>query len=445
MGQQPVAAEDSDISTLFGLLPKSGRIEKLISVYLAGQIVYKAGKKQWDRWQENHKFVVSIPGDDDLYPLIHDWIVEQVPDNDRHALIARVNKRGNKSSDEAPVEVSYSGSQKTEAPKLRLMYDSTQTQVLMVNGSSIQISLIRPDWAGKIDLSRNSYLSEMAQREERITFTARSAYDQDKVIEFLKERATYLVAERKPHLYISTRWGGWNRRNDLPERSLDSVILKKGQKESLVIDFDRFFESEKMYAELGVPWHRGYLFFGPPGTGKTSLARALASHFKLDTYYIPLRDLDSDSNLIEAISNVPARSLLLLEDIDTIQSARSEDDEESAGKESPGVSAGGLLNALDGIITPHGLITIMTTNRIDRLDERLIRAGRADIHEKFEALTFDQLRDMMQQFVGVDITGRFTNCRSIASISASDIIGVVKSNLGNTTRIISEINKLVSS
>lgn len=431
--------EDSSsvIGQLTSLLPKkynAGKLEKLISLYITGQIVYQSGKKQWDKWQTNNKFVISIPGDDDLYPLIHEWIIEQVPPNDRHALIARVNKSNN-SETVSDVKESNDGNTKTESPTLKLLYDSTQVQTLTINGSLIEISLIRPDWAGKIDLEKSSYLSEMARREERIVFTAKSSQDLEKVIEFLKNRASYLVKEKSSQLYICNRWGGWSRRNDLPQRSLDSVVLRRGQKEDLLADFNQFLSNETMYDTLGVPWHRGYIFYGPPGTGKTSLARALASYLKLDTYYIPLRDLEEDSSLINAIADVPARSLLLLEDIDTIKSATSED----TGK---GISAGGLLNALDGVITPHGLLMVMTSNHIELIDPRLIRPGRVDRHEEFEEINRDQLIDIVKQFVGIDLTDTIKNI-NLKHIYSADIIDIIKSNLNDTENIILKIKELI--
>lgn len=440
MSSNDAVEPSSNISSVINLLPKkynAGKLEKLISLYVVGKIAYDSGKKRWDKWQANSKFIVSVPGDDDLYPLIHEWIIDQVPNADRHALIARVNKRGHNS--DSDMVAPASDNQKRSTPKLRLLYDSNQVQILSVNGSSIEVSLVTPDWVRNVDVERSTYLATMAKREERIIFTAKTSYDQEKVIEFLKERATYLVEERKPQLYICSKWGGWSRRNDLPVRSLNSVVLRKGQKESLVSDLEIFFSHEKTYNDLGVPWHRGYLFYGPPGTGKTSLARALGEHFGLDTYYIPLSDLQEDGNLIQAIADVPARSILLLEDIDSVKAATNADGEQS------GISIGGLLNALDGVITPHGLVTIMTTNHIDDLDPRLIRAGRADRHEQFDSLSYEQLVSLMSQFVNFDLDSeRNFSAKNIQNVCPSDVIGIIKSNLNDRDKIVSEIRKLVS-
>jgi chaperone BCS1 len=144
------------------------------------------------------------------------------------------------------------------------------------------------------------------------------------------------------------------------------------------------------YANHGIPYRRGYLFHGPPGVGKTSFALALASKFNLDVYNLSLLDNDlTDSDLISLLNQLPGRSLLLLEDIDTAGLNRKgkstagarrggapyggglqrsqvprdpEDynvgDDEDAGSNSR-VTLSGLLNAIDGVAAPEGHVLIM--------------------------------------------------------------------------------------
>src|SRR5690606_5301281 len=106
--------------------------------------------------------------------------------------------------------------------------------------------------------------------------------------------------------------------DDLPLRDLETDVLADGLMERLVDDLEGFFAAETAWGRLGIPWHRGYLLSGPPGTGKTSVVKALASHFGMDLYYAPLADLREDANLIDLVSAVRPRSLLLLEDVDVL-------------------------------------------------------------------------------------------------------------------------------
>ena len=183
----------------------------------------------------------------------------------------------------------------------------------------------------------------------------------------------------------------WTRVLGYIPRSLESVILKPGEKENLIQDVEKFKTSKKRYCELGVPYHRGYLLYGPPGTGKTSLASALARRFGMSIYAINLNDFN-DRTLMTAINEVPPNSVILFEDIDCMSSgkARVAASEWSAkngltscaGKDEVldklGVTLSGLLNVLDGFSAPENVLFVMTTNRIEALDRALLRPGRID-------------------------------------------------------------------
>jgi chaperone BCS1 len=201
---------------------------------------------------------------------------------------------------------------------------------------------------------------------------------------------------------MPSRYGaGWSRRGDLPIRTLDSVVLKDGQRERIVADLAEFLAAEDDYNRLSQPWHRGYLFHGAPGTGKTSIARALANHFGLPTYYLPLGDIDKDTDLMSFVGQIEPRSVLLIEDIDVFHAATKRDEEGDK------VSVAAMLNALDGVFTPHGLITVMTTNEKDRLDPALVRAGRIDVDEEFTPLDAGQSHRLAERFGVPDLAEDF--------------------------------------
>ena len=183
---------------------------------------------------------------------------------------------------------------------------------------------------------------------------------------------------------------GWDAVEGYAPRLLDSVILQPSEKEHLVQDVATFRKSKQRYLRLGVPYHRGYLLYGPPGTGKTSLVSALAAHFGLSIYSLNLADFN-DRTLMSAVNLVPARSVLLFEDIDCMKSGQVRvpssprpGDELPAreGKgdvgERNGVTLSGLLNVLDGFYAPTNVLFMMTTNRIEALDGALLRPGRID-------------------------------------------------------------------
>jgi len=108
----------------------------------------------------------------------------------------------------------------------------------------------------------------------------------------------------------------------------------------------RFETSVDWYKDKGVPYRRGYLLYGPPGTGKTSFTLAVAGALNMSICYLNLgaRNLDDDS-LNRCLNNAPARSIILLEDIDAVFVQR----DSVQKRRGAAVSFSGLLNALDGV------------------------------------------------------------------------------------------------
>ncbi|VDO53640.1 unnamed protein product [Onchocerca flexuosa] len=162
------------------------------------------------------------------------------------------------------------------------------------------------------------------------------------------------------------------------KRPLTSVVLDDGVANSIVNDFQE-------YTERGIPYRRGYLFYGPPGSGKSSFIAALASYFGYSVCMLSLseRTLDDD-RLNHLLNTPPPYSVVVLEDVDAAFGSR--DDPVQSAKAYEGltrVTFSGLLNAIDGVASADERILFMTTNHIDRLDPALIRPGRVDVKQYF--------------------------------------------------------------
>jgi chaperone BCS1 len=195
-------------------------------------------------------------------------------------------------------------------------------------------------------------------------------------------------------LYTIDRWGeSWNLAGARPRRHISSVVLEGDTSEKLLADVEEFFGRRQWYTDLGIPWRRGYLLHGPPGTGKTSFAYALAGELHLKLCALSLTNPKlNDQTIADLLQKTPPRSLILIEDIDAFFVARDKQDTRIE------VSFSGLLNALDGVSAQEGRIVFLTTNHLDRLDKALIRPGRVDVVVELGNASAAMLRTMFLRF-----------------------------------------------
>ena len=185
----------------------------------------------------------------------------------------------------------------------------------------------------------------------------------------------------------------WDELGDIPRRSINTVLVDDDRVEKIVEDMRWFYGARDWYVKRGVPWRRGYLFHGPPGTGKSSLIRALASELSLDIATLDVgRATMTDDDLREALISAPDGALIAIEDVDAVFTQR-----EGAEKRS-GVSFSGLLNAIDGVAAQEGRALIMTTNHKEKLDPALIRPGRADVHTELGLINAKTARRLFDRF-----------------------------------------------
>ncbi|KAL4994001.1 P-loop containing nucleoside triphosphate hydrolase protein [Aspergillus recurvatus] len=193
----------------------------------------------------------------------------------------------------------------------------------------------------------------------------------------------------------------WERGQPKPFRALSSIVLDHQQKRRLIDDLDRFLDPEarKKYYRQGIPYRRGYLLAGPPGSGKSSLSLALAGFTKLDIYTILFSEKLDDNGLNTLFQALPERCIVLLEDFDVsgLQISRNaEPGSDRIGKSNLSLSC--LLNVLDGVNAPEGRILILSTNHAENLDPALIRPGRIDTTISFGYATPQSAQELFLTF-----------------------------------------------
>lgn len=149
-------------------------------------------------------------------------------------------------------------------------------------------------------------------------------------------------------------------------------------------DIIKFLKNPKKYTDRGVVFPKGVLLVGPPGTGKTLTAKAIAGECN-----VPFINV-SGSDFIEMYAGLGAKRvrelfkiarskapcIVFIDEIDAIGTKR--DGGSNSNEKNQTINA--LLTQMDGFNSSDGVLVISATNRVDTLDEALIRAGRFDKH-----------------------------------------------------------------
>lgn len=163
----------------------------------------------------------------------------------------------------------------------------------------------------------------------------------------------------------------------------EDVAGNEEAKESLYEMVD-FIKRPEIYEKYGAKLPRGVLLYGPPGTGKTLLAKALAGEAGVPIFPV------SGSDFIQVYSGLGAsrirnlfkeakqaeKSVIFIDEIDSLGKKRKGMD--ASSNEEGDRTLNALLAEMSGFKDSEGIIVIAATNRIDVLDEALLRPGRFD-------------------------------------------------------------------
>jgi hypothetical protein len=140
--------------------------------------------------------------------------------------------------------------------------------------------------------------------------------------------------------------------------------------ETAIQELDCWLKNEKWFRSKSIPWRRGWLLHGVPGTGKSTLVRALGMSFDLPVYIFDLSGI-TNNDLVAAWDNMMANTpcIALIEDIDAIFNGREYIG--SSGANVQHLTFDCLLNCISGVKQADGVFLIVTTNHVDKLDPAL--------------------------------------------------------------------------
>ncbi|GMI68916.1 hypothetical protein like AT1G43910 [Hibiscus trionum] len=197
----------------------------------------------------------------------------------------------------------------------------------------------------------------------------------------------------------------------------ETLAMEPELKQFIKDDLDSFAGRKDFFESVGRAWKRGYLLFGPPGTGKSSLVAAIANYLNYNVYDLQFQSVRNDADLRRILTSTTNRSILLIEDIDCSTKIAKDrdkvkDDQDKEDKDGrpdrpssidPGVTLSGLLNFIDGLWSSCGneRIIIFTTNHKEKLDPALLRPGRMDVHIHMGYCTPTGFRKLATTYLGI--------------------------------------------
>ncbi|KAK4514096.1 putative NRPS-like protein biosynthetic cluster [Mucor velutinosus] len=243
---------------------------------------------------------------------------------------------------------------------------------------------------------KDAVMNENERDEEHI---AVSMLDRDtKLLHVILQEWSdeYNKTQRTRDIWRSDQYN-WKHERELPQRDMDSIHLKKGQMEHLMMDMQTFKKKADWYTKRGIPHRRGYLLYGPPGTGKTSTIQAIANHLDYNIAIMGALATTTNDNLLSLIRSVPHNSIVVIEDIDHLFENNASDKEKKDT-----LTMSGLLNVLDGMQSQEGSMIFMTCNNLNKITPALLRPGRIDVKLKFDYAAPEQVRDTYWRFMRLD-------------------------------------------
>lgn len=174
---------------------------------------------------------------------------------------------------------------------------------------------------------------------------------------------------------------------------LDSLCYSE-EVDRLVGRFAWWISNKKWYSERRLPWKFGATLHGMPGTGKTSLVRAIAIAHQIPIYRFELSTMNSNE-MVEFWESCCASSpcIAVFEDIDGVF------DGTKPVRESQGLSFDTFLQCLSGIQESDGVAVFVTTNFIDKVAQSVLRPGRAGIVVELKPLNIESAKKIASRML----------------------------------------------
>ncbi len=182
-------------------------------------------------------------------------------------------------------------------------------------------------------------------------------------------------------------------------KTFENTIYDVSVKNTIINNIEFFLNNKDCYDHHGKPYKIGFMFHGPPGTGKTSIVKILAKKYDMPIFVLDLANITCNSQLREFVMEIDncieynQKYIVLIEDIDNSSLFKSDKVNTSS------ISMDALLNMIDGVRETPGRVLILTSNTyiVDKIPA-LFRPGRIDHIIKINYCTNRQVIDIIKYF-----------------------------------------------